>query len=56
MTSVCPGTSYIAQERPVSALITPMATMRPVNGESAPRRFSSSASASFIPLIRYSRT
>src|SRR5437868_2423685 len=54
--SVCPGTSYIAHERPSSMLITPMATMRPRNGESPPARRVSSASPSERPLIRYSRT
>jgi hypothetical protein len=55
-TSVCPGTSYSAQERPSSRRITPMATIFPRNGESPPARRASSASPSERPLIRYSRT
>src|SRR4051812_9921333 len=53
---VCPGTSYIAHERPSSMLMTPMAMMRPRNGDSPPARRVSSASPSLSPLIRYSRT
>src|SRR5947199_987980 len=37
-------------------LMTPMAMMRPRNGDSPPARRVSSASPSLSPLIRYSRT